>query len=116
MRCCEKQREGHAGPAKAEAGKVEAKATFLGLRSPVFGALAPREMQDPDRTGGDSGVPWGTAGVWLEPYSEQEARRTINIIDRHWHRQDRRVSSSDEELVPPPSHPRCLTSLLPTSA
>eukprot|EP00884_Botryococcus_braunii_P020197 jgi/Botrbrau1/6861/Bobra.152_2s0020.1 len=85
-------------PANASASGTSQVATFMGLRSSVFGGLAVGETK-PERTGGDSGMPWGSAGVWLEPYSEQEARRTINIIDRHWHRQDRRSSSEEEELT-----------------
>lgn len=40
----------------------------------------------PAFTGGQTGIPWGAFGVWNEPFDEEKARDTINILWHHWHR------------------------------
>ena len=37
-------------------------------------------------TGGNTGIPWGTGGVWLEPVDEEAAQSTVDRIQQFWHR------------------------------
>ena len=37
-------------------------------------------------TGGDTGIPWGTDGVWVEPVDEEAARRTVDRLQQFWHK------------------------------
>ena len=39
-------------------------------------------------TGGDSELPWGTGGYWIEPWSEEEAQETVRKLDKWWHRRE----------------------------
>ena len=61
------------------------------------------QMSGPDgesRTGGDTGLEWGTGGVWTEPFDVAAARDTLDRIARHWHRQDLGSSSSGGHRQP----------------
>ena len=37
-------------------------------------------------TGGNTGIPWGTGGVWLEPVNEEAAQSTVDRLQQFWHR------------------------------
>jgi len=37
-------------------------------------------------TGGNTGIPWGTGGVWVEPVDEEAAQRTIDRLQQFWHK------------------------------
>ncbi len=37
-------------------------------------------------TGGNTGIPWGTGGVWLEPVDEEAALRTVDRLQQFWHK------------------------------
>lgn len=45
-------------------------------------------------TGGDSGIPWGTGGIWLEPWDMKSARETVDKLRRNWHKEKPGPSSS----------------------
>ena len=62
------------------------------------------------RTGGGTGLEWGTGGVWTEPFDEAAAKETLDRLARHWHRQDLGGSSSGGQRPPqagatPAAHP-----------
>ena len=49
------------------------------------------------RTGGDTGLEWGTGGVWTEPFDEAAAKETLDRLARHWHRQDLGSSNGQQQ-------------------
>uniref|UniRef100_A0A1D1ZYL6 DNA polymerase n=1 Tax=Auxenochlorella protothecoides TaxID=3075 RepID=A0A1D1ZYL6_AUXPR len=47
----------------------------------------------PRFTGGDSGLPWGWAGVWEEPWDEATAMATREKLRHHWYRTARAATA-----------------------
>lgn len=83
--------------ADAMAGGVDAAADGSdtaggGADSPVDGAGSL-----PRFTGGDTGIPWGTNGVWTEPFTEAAARDTLRRLELHWHRLDIRAAAAGDD-------------------
>lgn len=39
----------------------------------------------PAFTGGHTGIPWGSCGVWDEPYDEALARETVEKLKQYWY-------------------------------
>ncbi|KAG7672125.1 hypothetical protein Ndes2526B_g06893 [Nannochloris sp. 'desiccata'] len=39
----------------------------------------------PRYTGGNTGVPWGSYGVWDEPFNREKALQTVEVLRKHWY-------------------------------
>jgi DNA polymerase/3'-5' exonuclease PolX len=39
----------------------------------------------PEFTGGHCGIPWGSCGVWDEPYDLESASQTVEALRNHWY-------------------------------
>jgi DNA polymerase lambda len=39
----------------------------------------------PKYTGGNTGIPWGSYGVWDEPFNLEKARETVEKLRKHWY-------------------------------
>jgi hypothetical protein len=39
----------------------------------------------PRYTGGNTGIPWGSYGVWDEPFNVEKARQTVEKLRQHWY-------------------------------
>lgn len=64
-------------PASASGG------TYVAVRLPPTGRIPP-QPDDGRRTGGNSGIPWGTDGVWTEPYDFDRAHITYHTLLIHY--------------------------------
>lgn len=51
-------------------------------------------------TGADTGRPWGSGGVWLEPYDEASANATVTKLFDTWHCSPKDLESGLAEAGP----------------
>ncbi|KAL3133282.1 hypothetical protein ABBQ38_007162 [Trebouxia sp. C0009 RCD-2024] len=82
---------------KAAAPETRADASRLSIYPDI-------DPQGRSFTGGHTGIPWGTGGVWEEPWDQQSALDTIRKLERRWYQLDRNNTAPDQSVEAAEQH------------